>query len=99
MTPKPSQPRSKLTRLGLKTNKNIDAIKLKTNPINRPKNTSFIIYEVLKIITLPDTRLTNLMKYKDIKSKIKTTLIIVDPIDNNSHSNNISSMLIKKKER
>ena len=39
------------------------------------------------------------MKYKDIKSKIKTTLTIVDPIDSNSHSNNISSILIKKKER
>lgn len=77
----------------------MEAIKLKTNPINRPKNISPLIYEVLKIITLPDTRLTNLIKYRDIKSKIKTTLIIVDPIDSNSHSNNISSILIKKKER
>lgn len=74
----------------------MEAIKLKTNPINRPKNISPLIYEVLKIITLPDTRLTNLIKYRDIKSKIKTTLIIVDPIDSNSHSNNISSILIKK---
>jgi len=85
--------------LGLKTNKNIDAINLKTRLIKRPKKTSFIIYEVLKIITLPETNLTRLTKYKDIKSKMNTTLTIVDPIDNNSHSNSISSMLIKKKAK
>ena len=85
--------------LGLKTNKNIDAINLKTNLINRPKNTSFIIYEVLKIITLPETNLTNLIKYKDIKSKINTTLIIVNPIVSNSHSISISSIFIKKKAK
>ena len=85
--------------LGLKTNKNIDAINLKTRLIKRPKKTSFIIYEVLKIITLPETNLTRLTKYKDIKSKMNTTLTIVDPIDNSSHSNSISSMLIKKKSK
>jgi len=85
--------------LGLKTNKNIDAINLKTRLIKRPKKTSFIIYEVLKIITLPETNLTRLTKYKDIKSKMNTTLTIVDPIDNSSHSNSISSMLIKKKAK
>ena len=85
--------------LGLKTNKNIDAINLKTRLIKRPKKTSFIIYEVLKIITLPETNLTRLTKYKDIKSKMNTTLTIVDPIDNSSHSNSISSILIKKKAK
>ena len=60
--------------LGLKTNKNIDAINLKTRLIKRPKKTSFIIYEVLKIITLPETNLTRLTKYKDIKSKMNSFL-------------------------
>ena len=57
------------------------------------------MYEVLKIITLPDTNLTRLIKYNDIKSKMKTILTKVDLRDNNSHSIITSSILIKRKAK
>lgn len=86
MTPNPSQPNINLIRLGLRISINIDATKDRTIQINRPKNCSDDIYEVLKIITLPATSLTKLIKYKDIKSKIITKLIVADPSDITSHS-------------
>jgi len=46
-------------RLGLKINKNIDIMNINTKKIKREKNFSCIIYEDLKIITLPETK-TNL---------------------------------------
>jgi len=58
VTPSPSQPSSKLIKLGLKINKYIDITKKKTNIINREKNFSLIIYLVLNIITLPEINLT-----------------------------------------
>ena len=49
----------------------MDITNINTSIINRAKNFSDIIYEDLKIITLPETSLTKLMKYNDIESTIK----------------------------
>jgi len=57
--------------LGLKINKNIDIININTKKIKREKNFSDIMYEELKIITLPETSLTNLIKYNAVESIIK----------------------------
>ena len=57
--------------LGLKINKNIDIININTKKIKREKNFSDIIYEELKIITLPETNLTNLIKYSAVESIMK----------------------------
>ena len=57
--------------LGLKINKNIDIININTKKIKREKNFSDIIYEELKIITLPETNLTNLIKYNVVESIMK----------------------------
>ena len=57
--------------LGLKINKNIDIININTKKIKREKNFSDIIYEELKIITLPETNLTNLIKYNAVESIMK----------------------------
>jgi len=79
--------------LGLKIRAYIDKIKESTSHKNRPKNRSADIYEVLKIITLPATSLTNLTKYRDMKSIIITKLIVVDLSEIASHSIMISSNL------
>ena len=57
--------------LGLRINKNIDIININTNKIKREKNFSNIIYEELKIITLPEINLTNLIKYNAVESIMK----------------------------
>ena len=57
--------------LGLKINKNIDIININTKKIKREKNFSDIIYEELKIITLPEINLTNLIKYNAVESIMK----------------------------
>ena len=62
---------NKLIILGLKINKNIDIININTKKIKREKNFSDIIYEELKIITLPETNLTNLIKYNAVESIMK----------------------------
>lgn len=62
MTPSPSQPSINLIILGLRISKYIEAIKENTKPIKRPKKISLLIYLVLKIITLPETKLTKLIK-------------------------------------
>ena len=85
--------------MGLKTNKNIEAINLNTKQINRPKKTSPLIYEDLKIKTLPETNLTKLIKYKDIKSIINTRLTRVEPKLISSHSINNSSIFMNKKAK
>jgi hypothetical protein len=46
--------------------RNIESTKSTTIPINRPKNTSLDIYEVLYIITLPAIKLTTLRKNRDM---------------------------------
>jgi len=62
VTPSPSQPSINLIILGLRISKYIEAIKENTKPIKRPKKISLLIYLVLKIITLPETKLTKLIK-------------------------------------
>ena len=57
--------------LGLRINKNMDIININTNKIKREKNFSDIIYEELKIITLPEINLTNLIKYNAVESIMK----------------------------
>jgi len=62
VTPSPSQPSINLIILGLRISKYIEAIKENTKPVKRPKKISPLIYLVLKIITLPETKLTKLIK-------------------------------------
>ena len=72
--------------LGLKIKVNIAATKLITSAINRPKKISLLMYEVLKISTLPATMQTRLIKYTDMKSRIITIITLVDPSETSSHS-------------
>ena len=69
-------------------------ININTKKINREKNFSVIIYEELKIITLPDTSLTNLIKYSDIESIIKVKWITDEEIFITSHSIITSNIFI-----
>ena len=84
--------------LGLKISKNIDLIKDTTSIKNRPKNFSGAIYDWLNIITLPETRLTSIIKYVAIKSIIKIIIIGIDLKDATSHSIMISAPLTMFKE-
>jgi len=66
VTPKPSQPSSSLIRLGLIISKNMEKTNRNTIPMNRPKNLSLDMYDVLYSITAPEIRHTVLKKNKDM---------------------------------